>query len=96
MKSYIVHDVTGAIVKTGHCPAKLVKAQARDGEFVIEGIADDRTQKIIGGKVVEKTPAEILADNLPPPVIADEDRPANITKKELTALMKRVQDLENS
>ena len=52
--NYIVYDSDGEILRTGTCPTSMFILQASKGEFVIEGIANDVTQKIVDGKVVEK------------------------------------------
>lgn len=106
MSHYIVHDADGKILRTGSCPEIIVDAQAGPGEFAIEGVADDRKQKMefdgldesgrpVNPRLVDKTPAEIERDNPPPPVIPDEDKPASMTKKEVALLMQRVKDLED-
>ena len=83
----------------------MVNIQGKSGEFVMEGVADDMTQKMefdgfdsdgrpINPRAVDKTPAEKLADNPPPRVIPDEDKRANMTRKEVQQLLDRVADLE--
>lgn len=44
MKQYIVFDSKGEILRTGFCQALAVLLQARAGEMVIEGLADDLTE----------------------------------------------------
>ena len=94
--SFIVHDDQGKILRTGKCLEKDWKRQAKahHGETVIEGEADDAKQKIVGGKVVAKTQAEIDADK--PPQVKPEDMPANITNKQLQDLLNRITTLENN
>ncbi len=41
MKDFIVYDDTGKILRSGKCHEAVFAAQARKGEFVIEGVADD-------------------------------------------------------
>ncbi len=54
MKDYVVYDESGLIVRTGTCQDRDFQAQARDGQFVIEGHADDLTQMVVDGKVTDK------------------------------------------
>lgn len=63
----IIYDNTGKILRQIQCPSTLSLLQAKKGEFVMEGVANDSTQKIVAGKVVDKTPEEIEADNPPTP-----------------------------
>ena len=53
MKNYIVYNADGKILKTGICPDNMIDAQAGD-HYSMEGVADDATQKIAGGTVVDK------------------------------------------
>ena len=59
--NYIVHDKDGIILRTGTCPDSMVQLQAGTDEFVMEGIANDIEDRIIKGKVVRKSEAEIDA-----------------------------------
>ena len=106
MAQFIVYDQNKEVLRTGNAPLGMVNMQAGPGEFTIEGTADDRKQKMefdgldesgrpINPRLVDKTPAEIERDNPPPPVIPDEDKPAQMTKKELALLMQRVKDIED-
>ena len=54
MKSYIVYDSDGIIVRTGVCSQHDLHLQAIDGQFVIEGEADDASKMIVDGKIVDK------------------------------------------
>lgn len=54
MKSYIVYDSDGIIVRTGVCSQHDLHLQAIDGQFVIEGKADDASKMIVDGKIVDK------------------------------------------
>lgn len=107
MAQFIVYNENKVILRTGSAPLGMVNMQAGDGEFVIVGTAADKTQKMefdgldesgrpINPRLVDKTPEEIERDNPTPPEIPDEDRPAQMTKKDLAKLMKRVDDLENN
>jgi hypothetical protein len=68
MKKYIVHDETGKILRTGICPASMLRMQAQRGEFAIEGEANDIEHKIIDGKIIRKPQVEIdtIKDKLYP------------------------------
>ena len=92
--SFVVHDTNGKILRTGKCLARDLPRQSKDGETVIEGKADDAKQKIVGGKVVVKTQAEIDADK--PPQVKPEDMPANITSKQWQGIQDRVTALEST
>ena len=56
MTSFIVYDTNGDILRTGTCVDSDLDLQAGDGEFVIEGKADDELHTIVDGKVVDKPP----------------------------------------
>jgi hypothetical protein len=54
MKNFIVFSEDGEILRTGTCSDSHLPMQARDGESVIEGVADDSIHIIVNGKVQEK------------------------------------------
>ena len=55
---------TGDVKRVISCPREYVGIQKlRPGEQVIEGKADATTQKIVDGKIVDKTVGEIAAFN---------------------------------
>lgn len=60
MKQFIIYDDQGFILRCGNCADSDIDLQARDGESVIEGIADDSTQMIIDGVVCDKPEPEEL------------------------------------
>jgi hypothetical protein len=97
VKNFIVYNSAGIIQRTGICQDKVFFLQADDGEFVIEGNANDVTQKIenpgIVGKVIDKTPEEIEAEK--PPEISFEKQPANITNEQIQSIFNRLEALEN-
>lgn len=95
MKNYIVYQTnSGKIVKTGCCPDHDFESQKRGpGETIIEGTASDLIQKVVDGKVVKKTPAEIEAEK--PPAIPDGDRPAEITNADWQKIKDRIAELES-
>lgn len=87
--NYIVHNQDGKIMRTGVCGVDVLPSQAGDGESAIEGTANDLTQKIVGKKVIDKTPQEIVDETPIPP-----EPGIRITRKEWEALLKRIEDLE--
>ena len=57
-----MYNSDGEISRVISCPADhVIKQRTRSGEFMIEGKADGDTQKIVDGKIVNKTIAEITA-----------------------------------
>lgn len=67
---YIIYNKEKTILRTVQCPPTMSKIQAKKDEFIMEGIADDATQKVefdgfdmdgqpINPRVVDKTPEEI-------------------------------------
>ena len=61
MKSYIVYNSDGIIIRTGVCSQHDLHLQAVDGQFVIEGEADDASQIVVDGEIVDK-PETIYTD----------------------------------
>ena len=61
MKNYIVYDESGTILRTGICPDDMMRIQAQEGELVMEGKANDVENRIVKGKIVRKSEAEINA-----------------------------------
>ena len=92
--SFIVHNAQGKILRTGKCLKRDFLRQAHAGETVLEGKADDAKQKIVAGKIANKTQAEIDADK--PPQTKLEDMPANITNKQWQDMQDRITQLENN
>lgn len=54
MKMYVVYDQNGNILRAGKCADTELEAQAQEGEFVIEGVADDERQIVVDGSIVDK------------------------------------------
>lgn len=69
--------------------------QAKEDEFVMEGTANDTTQKIVNGKIVNKTPEEIERDNPAPPEIPKGKRHAQITNEQWQNVLNRLEKLES-
>lgn len=89
---YIIYDSAGEILRVVDCAPKFAKMQAHDGEFIMKGNANDTTQKIVAGKVVDKAPQEIATDTWTPP--PPEKRPAPITNKMWQDVLDRLEALE--
>lgn len=54
MKSFVVYNDQGEILRTGACQDDDLSVQAGEGESVLEGEADDLTQMVVDGSVVDK------------------------------------------
>jgi len=54
VKSFIVHDSDGIILKTGLCAEADFSIQAGEGQHILEGTADDSSQMIVDGQIVDK------------------------------------------
>lgn len=96
MKNFIVYTVQGQILRTGVCQNKTFHRQANEdqGELVMEGEADDALQKVVDGKIVDKTPGEIKTDDPPLPEIPVENQPARITNEQWQNVLDRLRALE--
>lgn len=92
---YIVYNKVGEILRTVDCPSSMSKIQAKRGEFIMEGTANDATQKIVDGKVVNKTPEEIKRENPTTPEIPKNRRLAYITNEQWQDVLKRLAALED-
>lgn len=97
MKKFIIFDNAGKILRAGSCQDLDYKKQAQEGESILEGTANDITQKIVDGTVVDKTPEEIEADKPPEPeLIPFEQRQANIINEQYQSILDRLVALENT
>lgn len=54
MINFIVYDEDGTIAKTGTCNKANMQMQAKSGQYVIEGIADDSKHIIVDGQIFDK------------------------------------------
>tara|TARA_S200002703_G_scaffold120670_1_gene106498 strand:- start:1935 stop:2327 length:393 start_codon:yes stop_codon:yes gene_type:complete len=54
MRKFIVYTEAGDILRTGICPDGSLELQKADGQLVMEGTANDATQRVVDGKVVDK------------------------------------------
>jgi len=61
VKSFIIYNVDGIIIRTGSCVDSDFDIQAGDGEFVMDGIADDSCHIIVDGQIIDK-PEVIVSD----------------------------------
>ena len=52
MIDFIIYNDDGDILRTGR--AKTLDGQARQGENIIEGVADDVKHKVVNGEIVER------------------------------------------
>ena len=97
MSNFIVYNsTTGKILRTGNCPPSLYKLQVRAGESILIGKANDYSQKVsIDDKeVVNKTPAEIEADNPTPVEPPEGEKQKHIKNKEWKEIKDLLEDLE--
>jgi len=92
MRNFIVYNRAGKILRTGLSQDANFLKQAVKGEFVMDGVADDITQKIVNGKVVDKAPGEIPNERLP--LIPESIKPANVTNEQWRDVLKRLDALE--
>lgn len=102
----ITSETTGKILRLVGCPKTQRYLQAKDGEFVMKGNANDVTQKIefdnlddkgqpVNPRVVDKTSAEIEADKpFKPEPKPFEKQPAQITNEKLGEILSRIKQLE--
>lgn len=94
---FIVYNKAGKILRTVSCPLSHRNFQAKEGEFVMEGTANDVTQKIINigiaGKIVNKTLEEIEADNPPQSFILPKQT-AQITNEQWQDVLDRLAEVE--
>ena len=97
---FAIYDDHGAILRTGSCPPFMLDLQIRDGEHLLEGRADARRQKVVGGKVVDKSAEEMAEQHAREAARMEryrtKDRPVTILSSEWTDLLARVQALEAS
>lgn len=91
---FVVYDSKGQIIRGGHCQSSTFAHQAREGEFVIEAVANDVRQKVVDGKIVDKTPEEIEIDNPKTKLKPHKKRRANITNEQLQGILDRLELLE--
>lgn len=59
---YVVHDKHGAILRVVRCPKIQAAIQAVDGENIIEGSANDETQYVKDGQIIDRPANPAIAD----------------------------------
>ena len=102
---FIVYGADKKIVMGGHCQESAFHKQANEGEFVLEGVANDITQKVefdgfdengqpINPRVVDKSSAEVEIDNPKTKPKSFKKRPARITNEKLEEILARIEALE--
>ena len=105
MKFVLYNKTTRKITATGHCQPSAFDKQAGDGEFVLEGTANDVTQKVefdglddngqpINPRVVDKTSAEVERDNPKTKPKPAKKQRAKITNEQLQNILDRLTALE--
>ena len=57
--NYIIYNESGDILRTGRCKPQDFKHQVKDGEYIIEGVADTLLDRVVDGVVKKKTKAKI-------------------------------------
>jgi len=97
MKNFIIYNGNnGKIIRICTCPEQDFGKQVLGiNEQMIEGTANDIMQKIIDGKIVDKTSEEIAIDNPPIPEIPYKQQRAIITNEQLQEILNRLKQLEN-
>lgn len=90
--AFMVYDVVGRILRTGHCALRDLIAQAQGDEVVMEGHANDRLQKVVDGRVVDKTAEELAALELP--VIPPEKQRAFVSQEDWDLFQSRFAAIE--
>ena len=54
MKNFVIYNSEGTILRTGSCPDEAFALQRHGNELIIEGVANDATQCVVGGAIVDK------------------------------------------
>tara|TARA_Y100000592_G_C5460306_1_gene313652 strand:+ start:1367 stop:1756 length:390 start_codon:yes stop_codon:yes gene_type:complete len=54
MKNFVIYNSEGTILRTGSCPDEVFDLQRKDNELIMEGVANDATQRIVDGAIVDK------------------------------------------
>lgn len=97
MKNYIIYNNNGKILRIGSCSDDCFNLKAQKDELIIEGSADDCTQKVVNDKVVDKTPEEIASEQPPDPdPIPHEKQVVFITNEQWQSVLDRLIVLENN
>jgi len=91
---YIIYNKVGNILRVVECVPVIKHLQVKEDEFIMEGTANDVTQKVVNGKVVDKTPKEIEVVQPPEPRLLKEKQPAYITNEQWQDVLKKLDKLE--
>ena len=96
MKTFTICNSKEEILRVGTCSDKDFKLQAQAGEFIIKGLANQQTQKVVKRGwyrlIVDKTPKEIEAKE--PKEKPIEKWPAHITNEQWQDVLDRLSKLE--
>lgn len=63
MKQFVVYSASGQILRAGICAADDMALQARPGEFIVEGRADDIRDCVVDGVVTPRAVMPVQFDN---------------------------------
>ena len=97
----VFNKETDEIIRTGVCSNSSFTLQAGKGEDIIKQTINFNTQKILNGKIVDKTPEEIKAEEIAKEAerkraeIPHEKQQAHITNEQYQSLLIRLTKLEN-
>jgi len=103
MKKYIVYDKqSGKIVRSGLCSDNSYSSQASENESIMQGTADDATQKVethVDGMIIYRVIVDKSPDEMPAlkskKIIPLEKKQANITNEQWQAVLNRLAILES-
>ena len=62
MKNFVIYNADGTILRIGQ--ADDISIQPREGEFVLEGLADIMLDRVVDGHVVRKSEVDIEAQEI--------------------------------
>ena len=95
----VFNKETDKIIRTGVCSNSSFTLQAGKGEGIIKQTINFNTQKILNGKIVDKTPADLEAEQKETErkkkEIPFEKQQAHITNEQYQSLLIRLTKLEN-
>ena len=60
MRTFVVYDATGLILRSGVCALADMDLQAGAGELVMEGLANDTLEYVVDGAIVQRPPMPVL------------------------------------
>ena len=89
---FTTYDKDGVITNTGMCLVSDVDVQVKDDESIILEKTDVHRQKVVGGKIVNKSQQELEAEQ--PPPIPFEQQSALITNEQWQEVLSRISKLE--